>query len=92
MGGLDHCISYFGPPTGREAPGKAFRLFPESLFDTLEPTTMPEIQRTNLATVVLQLKAMGISDVLGFDFLDPPPRAAIIRQGGVWVGEQYTRE
>jgi len=28
---------------------------------------------------MLQLKAMGIDDVLNFDFLDPPPRAAVIR-------------
>ncbi len=64
---------------GREAPGKAYRLYTERTFDELEPTTLPEIQRSNLAGVMLQLKAMGIDDVLNFDFLDPPPRAAVIR-------------
>ena len=34
--------------------------------------TIPEIQRCNLANTVLQLKALGVNDVLGFDFLDPP--------------------
>lgn len=37
------------------------------------PSSVPEIQRTNLGNVVLQLKAMGINDLLGFDFMDPPP-------------------
>lgn len=36
-------------------------------------TTVPEIQRTNLANTVLLLKAMGINDLLNFDFMDPPP-------------------
>jgi ATP-dependent RNA helicase DHX8/PRP22 len=38
------------------------------------PTSVPEIQRTNLAnTVLLLLKAMGIHDLLNFDFMDQPP-------------------
>jgi hypothetical protein len=37
------------------------------------PMSVPEIQRTNLANVVLQLKAMGINDLIHFDFMDPPP-------------------
>lgn len=68
-------------PAGRESAGKAYRLFPERVFDELEPVTLPEIQRSNLASTVLSLKAMGIEDVLGFDFMDPPPKAAIIRCG-----------
>ncbi|KAL4442503.1 hypothetical protein ABPG77_005087 [Micractinium sp. CCAP 211/92] len=64
---------------GREAPGKAFRLYTEASFRQLAPTTLPEIQRTNLASTVLQLKALGIRDVLGFDFMSPPPRAALLR-------------
>lgn len=154
---------------GREGPGKAYRLYTEAAFRQLPPTTLPEIQRTNLAAVVLQvgagrvvvggavgrvgwggglvglrawiadvpiwswgcticrftrreearapkitlqathsppltppplptrpltqqhtyihgpllcalqLKALGIRDVLGFDFMDPPPRPALLR-------------
>ncbi|KAK9787003.1 hypothetical protein WJX73_003483 [Symbiochloris irregularis] len=64
---------------GREAPGKAFRLYTESSAEALAQTTPPEILRTNLATVVLQMKAFGIDDVLAFDFLDRPPTAALAR-------------
>lgn len=64
---------------GREAAGKCFRLFTEAAFQALQPTTPPEIQRSNLASVVLQLKALGVEDVVGFDFMDPPPKAAIVR-------------
>lgn len=64
---------------GREGPGKAYRLYTESSFRELAPTTLPEIQRTNLAAVVLQLKALGIQDIIGFDFMDPPPRPALLR-------------
>ena len=39
--------------------------------------TVPEIKRCNLANVVLQLKAFGIDDVLGFDFMDKPSRLTI---------------
>jgi ATP-dependent RNA helicase DHX8/PRP22 len=37
------------------------------------PTAVPEIQRMNLSMIVLTLKAMGINDLLNFDFMDPPP-------------------
>ena len=40
---------------------------------------MPEIKRCNIASVVLQLKALGVDDVLHFDFMDPPPREAVVR-------------
>ena len=42
------------------------------------PTPIPEIQRTNLATTLLQLKAMGINNLLDFDFMDAPPLEAMI--------------
>jgi ATP-dependent RNA helicase DHX8/PRP22 len=41
-------------------------------------TAVPEIQRTNLATTVLALKAMGINDLLNFDFMDAPPVQTMI--------------
>ena len=37
------------------------------------PSSVPEIQRMNLSMIVLTLKAMGINDLLHFDFMDPPP-------------------
>lgn len=64
---------------GREAAGKAFRLFTEASFNQLAATTLPEIQRVNLATVALQLKALGFDDLLAFDFMDRPPTAALLR-------------
>uniref|UniRef100_A0A7I4EI91 RNA helicase n=1 Tax=Physcomitrium patens TaxID=3218 RepID=A0A7I4EI91_PHYPA len=64
---------------GRERPGKCFRLYTEDLYRKLEDSTVPEIKRCNLANVVLQLKAFGIDDVLGFDFMDKPSRIAIVK-------------
>ncbi|KAJ3023009.1 ATPdependent RNA helicase [Thoreauomyces humboldtii] len=58
---------------GRTKPGKAFRMYTEAAFKTLPDNNVPEMQRSNLATVVLQLKALGIENVLYFDFLSPPP-------------------
>ena len=64
---------------GRTGPGRCFRLYTEQAFKTeMLPTNIPEIQRTNLGNVVLQLKAMGINDLLGFDFMDPPPVATLV--------------
>lgn len=64
---------------GRTGPGKCYRLYTEQAFKTeMLPTNIPEIQRTNLGNVVLQLKAMGINDLLGFDFMDPPPVATLV--------------
>jgi ATP-dependent RNA helicase DHX8/PRP22 len=64
---------------GRTGPGKCYRLYTEAAYLTeMLPTSIPEIQRTNLANVVLQLKAMGINDLLGFDFMDPPPLQSLV--------------
>ncbi|KAL9373817.1 hypothetical protein Peur_033437 [Populus x canadensis] len=62
---------------GHEGPGKCFRLYPESEFEKLEDSTKPEIKRCNLSNVILQLKALGVDDIIGFDFLEKPSRAAI---------------
>lgn len=64
---------------GRTSPGKCFRLFPESALLTLPTTTPPEICRTDLSFLVLQLKALGINNVLRFDFLTPPPSPLLAR-------------
>ncbi len=64
---------------GRTGPGVCFRLYTEQAYKTeMLPMTVPEIQRSNLASTVLTLKAMGINDLLGFDFMDPPPQAMMI--------------
>ena len=64
---------------GRTGPGRCFRLYTESAFkNEMLPMTIPELQRTNLAMVVLTLKAMGINDLLHFDFMDPPPVQTLV--------------
>jgi pre-mRNA-splicing factor ATP-dependent RNA helicase DHX38/PRP16 len=40
-------------------------------------STIPEIQRTNLANTVLLLKSLGVKNLLEFDFMDPPPQACV---------------
>ena len=62
---------------GRETSGVCYRLFTEEQFDELKEMTTPEIQRCNLASVILQLMALGVADVLNFDFLDRPQQDAI---------------
>merc|ERR1711974_60563 len=57
----------------------AFRLYTESAyFGELLPSTIPEIQRTNLANVVLLLKSLNIDNLLEFEFMDPPPQDNIL--------------
>ena len=64
---------------GRTGPGVCYRLFTEACFEReLLPTNIPEIQRTNLANVVLVHKSMGIEDLKTFDFMDPPPHDNIV--------------
>ncbi|XP_046342220.2 ATP-dependent RNA helicase DHX8-like [Haliotis rufescens] len=64
---------------GRTGPGKCYRLYTERAYrDEMLPTNVPEIQRTNLASTVLSLKAMGINDLLSFDFMDAPPMQTLI--------------
>ncbi|CAH9057308.1 unnamed protein product [Cuscuta epithymum] len=66
--------------SGRTGPGKCFRLYTAYNFlNDLEDNTVPEIQRTNLANVVLSLKSLGIHDLLNFDFMDPPPAEALLK-------------
>ncbi|KAJ3573141.1 hypothetical protein NPX13_g4808 [Xylaria arbuscula] len=65
---------------GRTGPGKCYRLYTEAAYNSeLLPTTPPDIQRQNLAHVILMLKAMGINDLLHFDFMDPPPTPTLLQ-------------
>ncbi|CAN0910231.1 Pre-mRNA-splicing factor ATP-dependent RNA helicase DEAH1 [Linum grandiflorum] len=66
--------------SGRTGPGKCFRLYTEQNYkDDLEESAIPEIQRTNIAGVVLSLKSLGINDLISFDFMDPPPTESLIK-------------
>jgi ATP-dependent RNA helicase DDX35 len=64
---------------GRTRPGKCFRLYTEEAFKSLEEATFPEIQRSNLAPVILQLLNLGITNVVRFDYLSPPPSSLVTR-------------
>ncbi|WOG85065.1 hypothetical protein DCAR_0104252 [Daucus carota subsp. sativus] len=65
---------------GRTGPGECFRLYTSYNYQNdLEDNTVPEIQRTNLGNVVLNLKSLGIDDLVNFDFIDPPPEASLLK-------------
>ena len=64
---------------GRTGPGTCYRLYTDTIYreDLLE-NNIPEIQRTNLANVVLLLKSLNIENLLEFEFMDPPPQENIL--------------
>jgi pre-mRNA-splicing factor ATP-dependent RNA helicase DHX15/PRP43 len=65
---------------GRTRPGKCFRLYTPDTFDKeLPESTYPEIIRSNLSSVVLQLKTLGVEDLVHFDFMEPPSPEAMMR-------------
>ncbi|XP_069082777.1 ATP-dependent RNA helicase DHX33 isoform X2 [Pleurodeles waltl] len=62
---------------GREDSGMCYRLFTEAEFEKFDSMTVPEIQRCNLASVMLQLLAIRIPNILTFDFMSKPSPDAI---------------
>ncbi|BCZ24279.1 ATP-dependent helicase [Mycobacterium senriense] len=62
---------------GRVAPGVCIRLYSEQDFAARPRYTEPEILRTNLAAVLLQMAALQIGDIEQFPFLDPPDRRSV---------------
>jgi ATP-dependent helicase HrpA len=63
--------------SGRTAPGVCIRLYSEDDFASRPRYTDPEILRTNLAAVILQMAALQLGDVEDFPFLDPPEKRSI---------------
>jgi ATP-dependent helicase HrpA len=63
--------------SGRTAPGVCIRLYSEEDFAARPRYTDPEILRTNLAAVILQMAALGLGDIENFPFLDPPEKRSI---------------
>jgi ATP-dependent helicase HrpA len=63
--------------SGRTAPGICIRLYSEDDFESRPRYTDPEILRTNLAAVILQMAALGLGDIEEFPFLDPPDQRSI---------------
>ncbi|OTA53697.1 P-loop containing nucleoside triphosphate hydrolase protein [Hypoxylon sp. EC38] len=65
---------------GRTKPGKCFRLYTEKAFkEELTEQTYPEILRSNLANTVLELKKLGVQDLVHFDLMDPPAPETMMR-------------
>jgi ATP-dependent helicase HrpA len=62
---------------GRTANGICIRLYSEQDFDRRPRFTEPEILRTNLASVILQMKALGLGDLDRFPFVEPPDRRSV---------------
>lgn len=54
-------------------------MYTQMAFDELKENTYPEILRSNLASIVLVLKALQIQDLVHFDFLDPPAPETLMR-------------
>jgi ATP-dependent helicase HrpA len=63
--------------SGRVAPGVCIRLYSEEDFEARPRYTDPEILRTNLAAVILQMAALQLGEIENFGFLDPPDRRSV---------------
>ncbi|KAL6175966.1 hypothetical protein ACLB2K_052604 [Fragaria x ananassa] len=65
---------------GRVRPGKCYRLYTEEYFvKEMSAEGIPEIQRSNLVSCVIQLKALGIDNILGFNWPASPSSEALVR-------------
>jgi ATP-dependent helicase HrpA len=62
---------------GRVSDGICVRLFSQEDFDARPQFTDPEVLRTNLASVILQMAALGLGDIEAFPFLEPPDRRQV---------------
>ncbi|KAI0048245.1 P-loop containing nucleoside triphosphate hydrolase protein [Auriscalpium vulgare] len=62
---------------GRTTSGSCYRLYPSSSFDSLPHTSVPEICRTDLTSPILQLKALGIDNLMKLEWLTLPPAETI---------------
>jgi ATP-dependent helicase HrpA len=62
---------------GRTSDGICIRLYSEEHFDNRPEFTDPEILRTNLASVILQMTAIGLGDIAAFPFIDEPDKRSI---------------
>ncbi|PWZ31421.1 hypothetical protein Zm00014a_000513 [Zea mays] len=65
---------------GRVRPGKCFRIYTEEYYlNEMQSEGIPEMQRSNLISCIIQLKALGIDNILGFDWPASPSPEAMIR-------------
>lgn len=71
---------------GRISDGICIRLYSETDYQQRERFTPPEILRTNLASVILQMKSLGLGEIDDFPFVEPP-RGTMIRDGYLTLHE-----
>jgi ATP-dependent RNA helicase DDX35 len=64
---------------GRVRPGFAFRLCTKEAYDALREADVPEVQRSDLTRAVLQLKGLGIDNLLQFSWMATPPSELLVR-------------
>jgi ATP-dependent RNA helicase DDX35 len=64
---------------GRTSPGICYRLYTETVFKSLPHTTPPELTRADLTTPILQLKSLGIDDLMKFEWVSSPPAESVLR-------------
>ncbi|KAI9672244.1 MAG: putative ATP-dependent RNA helicase DHR1 [Alyxoria varia] len=65
---------------GRTEPGHCYRVYSSAVYENhFEEHALPEIHRTSVESVVLQLKAMGIPNIANFPFPTPPDRQALVK-------------
>lgn len=65
---------------GRVGPGKCFRLYTKwSFHNEIQANPTPEILRVNLVQIVLLLLSLGITDLINFEFIDPPSSDTLIK-------------
>jgi ATP-dependent RNA helicase DDX35 len=64
---------------GRTSPGVCYRLYPTFVLESLQASTSPEVTRTDLTTPILQLKSLGIDDLMKFEWVTSPPAESILR-------------
>ncbi|GMM50862.1 DEAH-box ATP-dependent RNA helicase [Starmerella bacillaris] len=65
---------------GRTRPGKCFRLYTQAAHKSeLIEQSHPEILRANLSNTILELKKLGVDDLVHFDFIDPPAPETMMR-------------
>ncbi|KAJ3761856.1 P-loop containing nucleoside triphosphate hydrolase protein [Lentinula raphanica] len=64
---------------GRTSPGICYRLFTQETFERLPYSTPPEITRTDMTTPLLQLKSLGIDNIMKFEWVSAPPAESVLR-------------
>ncbi|MFD4958543.1 ATP-dependent RNA helicase HrpA [Microbacterium sp. NPDC058389] len=81
---------------GRTSPGVAIRLYAEDDFVARPEFTEPEILRTSLASVILQMLSLGFGDISSFPFLTPPDSRGVkaafdllVELGAVKTGREH---